>query len=734
MRQQTPTVGTRMLWILVAAGAIAYLVLFVVVRGGLRDLALNDAKYVAELVTIRTLGVHRYFTEELKPSVFPLSEAVEGPDYFDERWMSSSHAVYRIQEYMENQKAMRDFYYRDVVINARNDEREADDTERAFIRELEADPEANERSMVREFDGEPYYVLMRRGETFTESCMRCHGDPAEAPGDLVATYGDMRGFWRSVGDASIASVRVPLAQPYAAADETTFHLALYLFAIMAGFGGVTLVFTRSQILRPLGAVRDTAVAIAGGELPAGTPVTPRGPREMRELAAAFSILSTKVGDSIATLESRVLERTSELDAMNEELLAEVADREDAERLLESEKRFVENLIDTANVMIVGVDTRANITIFNDEAERVSGRSADEVRGQSLFEVLCPAETCRAMRDAWDSAYAPSIKSGIPVERQEHDTRLITADGQKRRVAWQSGSLVADGKIAGAVFFGTDITESAEQADELDRYRAGLETLVEERTRLLQQTNDRLRAATEAKSRFLASMSHELRTPLNSIIGFTDVLLSGMAGELNEEQGRQLGMVNESGKHLLALVNDVLDLARIERGTTTLEPEEFVLSDVLRGVIDTAEGLAQQRDLTLHSQCPSEPIAMYSDVTKVRQVLLNVIGNAIKYTEHGRIELTCETTDTHVTIHVRDSGRGISAADIERVFDAFWQGGGTTPQGAGLGLAIARSHALLLGGSLTAKSTPGEGSVFSFTFARDLRTVPVDHDADDAVLR
>ncbi len=263
----------------------------------------------------------------------------------------------------------------------------------------------------------------------------------------------------------------------------------------------------------------------------------------------------------------------------------------------------------------------------------------------------------------------------------------------------------------------DITDRKATEEELEQHREHLEDLVEERTGELERANADLVRATEAKSQFLANMSHELRTPLNSIIGFTGIMLQGMAGTLNEEQAKQLGMVHRSGRYLLSLINDVLDLSRIEAGRIRVEIESFDMRDALSGVEQTLAPLAREKELGLAFEVPEGAVPVLSDRGKIQQILLNLGGNAIKFTQAGGVTFHTEARPDEVVVTVSDTGVGISPEEQAHIFDEFHQiarAAGDKTQGSGLGLTICRRLARVLGGDVTVSSAPGRGSTFTMS--------------------
>jgi signal transduction histidine kinase len=226
----------------------------------------------------------------------------------------------------------------------------------------------------------------------------------------------------------------------------------------------------------------------------------------------------------------------------------------------------------------------------------------------------------------------------------------------------------------------------------------------------------LETASRHKSDFLATMSHELRTPLNAIIGFSEVLHEQMFGELNE---RQLGYVDDvlaAGKHLLSLINDVLDLAKIEAGRMELELSQVAVTDVLRGAVSMYSERANRGGVELNLTAEPDEITITADERRLRQIVFNLLSNAVKFTPaDGRIDVSARLEGGHVEVGIADTGPGIAAQDLETIFEEFEQTSeGKQAEGTGLGLPLSRKLVELHSGSLWAESTPGRGSTFRFT--------------------
>jgi signal transduction histidine kinase len=275
-------------------------------------------------------------------------------------------------------------------------------------------------------------------------------------------------------------------------------------------------------------------------------------------------------------------------------------------------------------------------------------------------------------------------------------------------------------IGGLVVRRKSTGEFRPEVIELLKTFATQSALAIQNARLFREIEDKgrqIEAANRHKSEFLANMSHELRTPLNAIIGFSEVLLDPSMEVSKEEQSQFLTDVLGSGKHLLGLINEVLDLAKIEAGKMELQIEPALLQDVVEAVSNTMRSLAVKKSLDLTVQCDERLAPFLMDGARVKQVLLNLVGNAVKFTpEGGRVWVRAGAKDGIARVEVGDTGPGIAAEDQEKIFLEFQQVGSDAgkPQGTGLGLALAKKFVEMQGGNIWVESEVGKGSRFFFT--------------------
>jgi len=401
---------------------------------------------------------------------------------------------------------------------------------------------------------------------------------------------------------------------------------------------------------------------------------------------------------------------------------DITERRRMERELERSRAALEALLESTPDEVWSIDADGRIATMNSQFRLVVKRltGIEPMVGMPLHE-LFPGEFFRTL---WEPLLERLRSEGrFTLEQEVPDARIL-------ELCLNPVDLGKEGQ--GVSVFSRDITERKRNEKELVQLRNHLERQVEERTRQLEQAQreaevarDAAESANRAKSRFLANMSHELRTPLNAILGFAELLSTDEA--LPTEQQEMAGIISSSGEHLLAIINDILDLAKVESGKLELELCDFEPGALLEELLRLLRVQAMAKNLTLELDPASEfPHVVHADPVRLRQVIVNLVGNAIKFTQEGIVTLAVATRGhpdgtTRLAVEVRDTGCGIASDDRQRVFDPFVQL--QVKPGTGLGLAITRRFVELMGGTLELESELGKGSIFRFAVPVGIPALP-----------
>ena len=413
-----------------------------------------------------------------------------------------------------------------------------------------------------------------------------------------------------------------------------------------------------------------------------------------EMLGQIQIRDAELRHAREDLERRVDERTAELEQ-------EVADRQRAQEALHESEGRIRLLLDSTAEAIYGIDREGKCTFCNPATIRMLGHErGDTLLGKDMHGQMHHTHANGAPYPATDCQIFNSLRLGEGIHSDEEV--FWRADGTSFPVEYWAYPIRKEGEAVGAVVTFLDIT---------GRKRAQAALL---------EAKEAAEAGSRAKSEFLANMSHEIRTPMNGIIGMTELALDTT---LTAEQRNYLSLVRSSADSLLHVINDILDFSKIEAGKLELEKTEFVIRDLLR---DTLKTLAQRTDQKLLEICarvsPSVPKFLIGDPTRLRQLIVNLIGNAIKFTEEGNVILDAELeerTGEQVRLHisVSDTGMGIPLEKQHIIFESFAQADGSTTRrfgGTGLGLTISRQLVELMGGRIWVESELGKGSTFHFT--------------------
>jgi signal transduction histidine kinase len=440
----------------------------------------------------------------------------------------------------------------------------------------------------------------------------------------------------------------------------------------------------------------------------------------------FELLSAPAGESREGMGIvSVLRNVSDLRRATEELERNYARLRTAEAEARAERDRLDLVIDSVADPIVVTDPTGNIIMMNTPADRffAEGKATD-------------AETLLRLRsnDANFTSFVSNVLFDVADQRYQGGVNLVElATGAAVPVEAVSGKILSEhGELTAVVTILHDRTEAIERErlyEALKEVSSGLERKVREATAELVRQNELLRRqaiqleqASALKSQFLANMSHEFRTPLNAILGYTSMLLKGVLGPLDEEQTDGLGRVDSNARHLLGIINDILDISRIEAGRMPLRLADFRMAELVGEVLAEVEPLVARSPVQITAAIDRRLPPVRSDRQKVKQIILNLLVNAVKFTPHGTITVSAERDRRARTlaIAVADTGLGIAPEDQQRIFEDFQQADSSPTRshtGAGLGLAICRRLAVMLGGEIRLESRLGMGSTFTLVLPR-----------------
>ncbi len=642
-------------------------------KSALRGQAEREVDTKAEMLLTTMNSVRKYTTERIRPHL--AEELATAPQF-----VSETVPAFSARQVFTNFRASdeyRHFEYKEATLEPTNPENTADDFERGLVERFRVEENLVHLTGFRDSpDGQLFYTA-RPIKITDASCLDCHSTPDIAPASLLATYGDQGGFGWSLGDIVGAQmVYVPAEEVLASGERsalmvTGIFLAVFFLAMLL----INLLLQRN-VVSPLGQLAAAAQKVGRGERVddasggVGGDLRRTGRRgdEIGELANMFHFMA----DEVRAREEGLTEAKTEL---------------------QRREAYFRSLIENASNAVILLDADRVVRYASPAVRQVLGVEPGDMVGRSACECVL-AEDREAMMDAIEQAVRRG-HSGPHVEM-----RCQLPDGTQHWVDAVATNLLEDEAVHGIVINMRDITAKREA-----------ERMTVEKE-MAEQAN-------QAKSQFLANMSHELRTPLNAIIGYSE-MLQEEAEDLGEEAFiADLKKIHAAGRHLLSLINDVLDLSKIEAGRMELFLERFDARRMIEEVLSTVDPLMRKNDNNVCVDFGEGLGEMEADLTKVRQSLFNLLSNAAKFTSAGTITLTAKRTTEDerdwVTISVRDSGIGMSKEEQTRLFQPFRQADPSTTRrygGTGLGLAITRRFCRMMGGDITCDSTPGDGSTFT----------------------
>ena len=512
----------------------------------------------------------------------------------------------------------------------------------------------------------------------------------------------------------IVFVEQPVSEVYATLNASILRTGLLILLGLAASIVASLAFARSMV-RPIAVLQEGAQRIGAGDLEQKIEIHTGD--ELEALANQFSRMTGKLRESYAGLEHKVEERTHELkNSLDQQTaISEIL------RVISSSPTDVRPVLDAIAERAVQLCDASAASIYLTEGDKLrqvvsQGLLADQVSHVETLPINRESTTGRAIVDR-ETIHVHDMLS----EAAEYPLgyELSTRFGHRTILVTP---LYREGQPFGAILIRRqEVRPFSDREIGLLRTFGDQAAIALENVRLFREIEDKsrqLEVANKHKSEFLANMSHELRTPLNAIIGFSEVLLEKIFGEINAKQQDYLSDIHSSGRHLLALINDILDLSKIEAGRMELEPSDFDVPTALQNAMTLVRERAQRHGIALSLDIDPAVGELRADERKFKQILVNLLSNAVKFTpDGGRVALRARPVECGLEVSVSDTGIGIAPEDQEKVFEEFRQVGGdykTKQEGTGLGLALARRFVELHGGVISVQSELGKGATFTFT--------------------
>lgn len=674
------------------------IVLIVFVNFNMRQYAIETAKQKARIILDHNFATHMYFTHNVKPSIFKLTDQITSDDYFDPVWMSSTYAVREIDKYFHSMTSEKDYfpsnyYYKECAINARSPKNEADSYEKSFLKTVNSVNSSLEAiALVRKLTGKPFYTVLRRAEVMEESCLKCHGDPRNAPKEMVAIYGSERSFHRKIGDiASAVSIRIPLASAYSAANKTSIVLTFLLFVSFVLIYSIQFLINRRFIFQPLSVLQGKADKITTGDESIGTEMSlPKG-FELRSLAHAFNRMSFRLRDHIDNLDDKIEKRTNDIKRINESLKGEIEEHQRTNNaLLESEQIFRQIFNHTA-VGIAQISFDFRIEKANRAYCSMLGYSEKELIGKHLADITHPEDVGENLREQ------KRLGTGV-IEHYRMEKAFVHKNGNKI-YGILDANLIKDKDKNPKYFLGSvvDITK-----------RKGLEDQLVQNQKM------------ESIGTLAGGIAHDFNNILSAIIGFTELSLDEVEKETTLASNLQ--EVYSAGNRAKDLVKQILTISRHDKK----EVKPILLAPLVKESLKMLRSTIPST-IEFQEKISSDQLVVSADPTQLQQIVVNLATNAKHAMVEGSGVLIVEVDavafgpdiqykypdmqpGNYARITVSDTGSGIPAKNLEKIFEPYFT---TKEKGEGTGLGLSVVHGIVKShnGHITVYSEDGKGTTF-----------------------
>ena len=547
----------------------------------------------------------------------------------------------------------------------------------------------------------------------------------ESSSTFIARTSDIMYAGQKVGTIQLVMSREIIKKELVVNISVIVNLTL---VVIAGISVTSVFITRRYISRPLLKLQDSATAIAQGDLEAFIDTSSTDEigslakdldvmrDSIKQLFGELSDSKDKLEEYSRTLEQKVEVRTQELARSVEELKALGEVSQAVSSTLNLQKVLATIVAHAAELS--GTESGA-IYEFDEASEEFQLRATHRMSEELIQAIQEAGVKLGETALGWAGVNREAVQIPDILEEPTYPTsEIMKQEGFRALLAVPL--LREDRLIGGLVVRRRAPGQFQKETVDLLQTFATQSALAIQNARLFREIEAKgreLEIASKHKSDFLANMSHELRTPLNAILGYTELILDKIYGEVPENIQEVLERVEKNGRHLLGLINDVLDLSKIEAGQLVLSLDDYSMKDVVHTVFTSVESLAAEKNLELKVSVSPEVAYGKGDHRRISQVLLNLVGNAIKFTEEGEVRIEAKASNDNFVVSVSDTGPGLSEADTQMIFEEFHQVDGSSTRkkgGTGLGLSIAKRIVEMHGGRIWVESTEGKGSTFWFT--------------------